>query len=504
MSDELFGPYRLEKLLGRGGMGEVYRAYHTGQERVVALKLLLPALSDDAVFRRRFLRESRLAARLTDPHVIPVHGWGEVDGRLYLDMRFIEGEDLAALLSRCGALPPARAVEIVEQIARALDAAHGIDLIHRDVKPSNVLLVASGATDTFAYLADFGIARLTHSTGTNGLTSEGAPVGTLAYMAPERFMGEPVDPTTDVYSLACVLHECLTGRRPFEADEPIALISAHLHAEPPRPSRNNLGVPAALDRVVAVGMAKDPALRYRSAGALATAARAAVSAQPPPIPEELDSVTATEQGDPPPPWPGPPTASGPPTRRRARWPLPVMAVLVAVGVVAGVLLMNPVAGGPVVVPLPSTSPDPALSAADRALLMALPSGFASAGCVADPARPAEATAGLHCGSGPDGALGSAEFLRFGDAATLDRFVAADAVRRHLPLDTGNCRNGDDVQTTWSKNGQIAGLLVCYAEPDRARSLRWTDRRTLAMGVVTRADGNSAALYDWWTRYDFGG
>src|SRR6478609_2520102 len=167
MSEESFGPYRLRDLLGRGGMGEVYRAYHTGQERMVALKLLLPSLAEDDVYRTRFLRESRLAARLTDPYVIPVHNWGEVDGRLYIDMRFIDGEDVAARLARLGVLPPDRAVDVVTQVAGALDAAHAVALVHRDVKPSNILLADSGASGSdFAYLADFGIARLTYSAGT--------------------------------------------------------------------------------------------------------------------------------------------------------------------------------------------------------------------------------------------------------------------------------------------------------------------------------------------------
>lgn len=549
MSDELFGPYRLEELLGRGGMGEVYRAFHTEQERVVALKLLLPALSNDDVFRRRFLRESRLAARLTDPHVIPVHGWGEVDGRLYLDMRFVEGEDLSELLGRCGALPPARAVDIVEQVASALDAAHGMDLVHRDVKPSNVLLAASGGADGFAYLADFGIARLTQSEDTSGITSGGAAIGTLAYMAPERFLGDTLDKSADVYSLACVLYECLTGRRPFEVTEPIAIISAHLYAEPPLPSQLDPRVPPALDDVVAVGLAKEPSQRYASAGALAAAARAALSTRtptsvppsrrtsaprtpaprtpPPQTPHPLlpappaMAAQRYDQPDPARPHPAPPRheaapwspapapapAPAPPSRRRVGRLLPVLAVLVLIGVAAGVLLLIPAARGPVS-PSPSTAATPGptaaptLSEVDRALLTALPPGFRAEDCAASQDLPAGATAALRCVVGPEGVAGSAEFVRFSDVATLDRYMAADAARRNLPLDTGNCRDGANVQTTWSKNGQVAGLLVCYAGPDRARTLQWTDRRALAMGVVTRADGNSAALYDWWTRYDF--
>ena len=536
MSDEVFGPYRLQELLGHGGMGEVYRAFHTEQERIVALKLLLPELSDDEMYRIRFLRESRLAARLTDPHVIPVHNWGEVDGRLYIDMRFIAGEDMGARLARSGAMPPAQAVDVVAQVAGALDAAHAVELVHRDVKPSNVLL--AGARDSgadFAYLADFGIARLTYSEDESADTTGGAPIGTFAYMAPERFQGAPINRSVDVYALACVLFECLTGRRPFDAGEPLAVLSAHMYAPPPRPSDRDPRVPTALDGVVAAGMAKEPGARFRSAGALAVAARDALSrprvAVPPRTPRP-GAVTVTESGPvPPPESPSPPraapqpgpgsppraapqpgpgsppqAASIPPTGRRRVHPLAVLAAVLVVGVVGAAVLTARAQLSPAT-PSPSASaaprPDPPLSAADRALLSALPPGFTAAICGPDPARPSSATAALRCGAGPAGGPDTAEFVRFPDVDTLDRFVAADARQRQLPLDTGSCRNGDSIQTTWSKNGQIAGLLACYPDPAAGRTLRWTDRAAVAMGVITRADGNSAALYDWWTRYDFG-
>ena len=338
-------------------------------------------------------------------------------------------------------------------------------------------------------------------------------VGTVAYMAPERFLGEDVDRAGDVYALACVLHECLAGRRPFPADEPLAVISAHLHAEPPRPSRLDPRVPAALDEVVAVGMAKNPSDRFPSAGALAAAAWAAVSVPARRVAPGQAAVTADAPAAAPPPAaaratpepgaPGPPVKSGPPGRApagRARRPLPLTAALLLVGVGAGLLMLAPPASTPVV-PLPS--PGPVLSDADRALLSALPPGFTAATCGADPDRPSVATAALRCGAGSADGPGSAEFVRFPDVSTLDRFVAEDAQRRHLPFDTGSCRDGAAVQTTWSKNGQVAGLLTCYTDPAQGRTLRWTDRAARAMGVVSRPDGDSAALYDWWTRYDFG-
>lgn len=275
MAEEAFGPYLLQALLGRGGMGEVHRAFDTGHGRVVALKLLPEHLSSDPEFRARFRREAEIAATLRDPHVIPIHRYGEIDGRLFLDMRLVDGEDLGAHLARTGPLPPARAVALVGQVASALDAAHADGLVHRDVKPSNVLL--AGQRRDFAYLVDFGIARPVAGAGAS-LTGSGATVGTLDYMAPERFAGGPVDRRADVYSLACLLYELLTGRRPYPVTEVAALLHAHLHQPPPAPSAVRPEL-APFDPVVARGMAKDPAARFPGAGALADAAGVALAAR---------------------------------------------------------------------------------------------------------------------------------------------------------------------------------------------------------------------------------
>ncbi|ATE56462.1 serine/threonine-protein kinase [Actinosynnema pretiosum] len=270
MSAEVFGPYRVEGLLGRGGMGEVHRAYDTAHDRVVALKRLSAVYHSDAEFRARFRRESQVAARLREPHVIPIHAYGEIDGTLYLDMRLVEGEDLSDVLER-GPVEPERAVRIVRQAASALDAAHADGLVHRDVKPSNILLSAGD----FVYLVDFGIARSAAGDSTH-ITASGEVLGTLDYMAPERFSGTDVGGVVDVYALAGVLFACLTGRRPFTAEGTAAQIWAHMQEEPPRPSEARPGVPAALDAVIARGMAKDPAARYPTASALAEAAAAAL------------------------------------------------------------------------------------------------------------------------------------------------------------------------------------------------------------------------------------
>ena len=264
------GPYHLRRLIGRGGFGEVYEAEDTVKDRVVALKLLKEAYSSDPVFRARLQREARSAGRLQEPHVVPIHDYGEIDGLLYVDMRLIDGTDLYAILKRYGPLSPARAVAIVRQIASALDAAHAAGVTHRDVKPENILVTR----DDFAYLVDFGIANAVTD---EKLTQLGTAVGTFAYMAPERFGNEEVTYRADIYSLACVLHECLTGSRPYRADSVSALVSAHLMSPVPRPSQLRPGIPSAFDEVISRGMAKNPNDRYATAGDLALAAQNALT-----------------------------------------------------------------------------------------------------------------------------------------------------------------------------------------------------------------------------------
>jgi len=265
-----FGPYHLKRLLGRGGMGEVYEAEDTVKDRVVALKLMSATFSQDPVFRKRMQREAHTAGRLQEPHVVPIHDYGEIDGQLYLDMRLIEGTDLDALLKRFGPLEPPRAVAIIRQIASALDAAHAAGVMHRDVKPQNILITR----DDFAYLVDFGIASATTD---ERLTQLGTAVGTWKYMAPERLSNDEVTYRADIYALTCVLHECLTGSPPYRADSASVLVTAHLHEPIPRPSQERPSIPKAFDEVIARGMAKKPEDRYASAGDLALAAHQALS-----------------------------------------------------------------------------------------------------------------------------------------------------------------------------------------------------------------------------------
>jgi serine/threonine kinase PknH len=264
------GHYRLRRLLGRGSMGEVYEAEDTVKDRVVALKLISAEVSSDPVFRERMQREAHTAGRLQEPHVVPIHDYGEIDGQLYIDMPFIEGTDLDTLLKRFGPLTPPRAVAIMRQVAAALDAAHAAGVMHRDVKPANVLITG----DDFAYLVGFGIAAAVTE---QHLTQTAAAVGTWKYMAPERFGTEEVTYRADIYALACVLHECLTGAPPHPADSVSGVITAHLMQPTPRPSVMRPGIPASFDEVISRGMAKVPEDRYATAGDLAAAARNALA-----------------------------------------------------------------------------------------------------------------------------------------------------------------------------------------------------------------------------------
>src|ERR1700712_1022292 len=266
----MFGPYRLLRLLGKGGMGEVYEAEDTVKDRTVALKVLPASVSHDPVFRKRLQREAHNAGKLQEPHVVPIHDYGEIDGILYVDMRMINGSDLRKVLKNYGPMTPARAVAIVRQIASALDAAHESGIMHRDVKPENILLTR----DDFAYLVDFGIANAATD---EKLTELGTAVGTYAYMAPERFTDDEVTYRADIYALACVLYECLAGAQPFSGDSVSVVITAHLMQPIPRPSVERPGIPTAFDDVIARGMAKKPGERFATAGDLATAATDALT-----------------------------------------------------------------------------------------------------------------------------------------------------------------------------------------------------------------------------------
>ena len=293
-----FAGYRVERRLGRGGMGILYLAVEPGLERRVALKLIAPEAADDEVFARRFAEESRIAASIEHPNVVPIYAAGEEAGVPYIAMRYVAGADLARRLAREGRLSPQVTVDLIAQVGNGLDAIHAAGLIHRDVKPANVLLSGDDGGD-HAYITDFGVAR--NVATESGLTQTGRFVGTLDYVAPEQISGRPVDARVDVYALGCLLFKLLTGEVPFPREGEAARLYAHLHDPPPAPSLYVPEVPMALDDVVIRAMSKEPDDRYPSAGDLGRAAQAAVSGAAVGVPERTvaTGAAATRESEPP-------------------------------------------------------------------------------------------------------------------------------------------------------------------------------------------------------------
>jgi serine/threonine-protein kinase len=545
-----FGRYRLRRLIGRGGMGEVYEAEDTTKDRIVALKLLPEAVSHDPVFRKRLQREAHSAGRLQEPHVVPIHDYGEIDGVMFVDMRMIDGTDLRKMLKKFGPMTPARAVAIVRQIASALDAAHESGVMHRDVKPENILITR----DDFAYLVDFGIANAATD---EKLTELGTAVGTYAYMAPERFTNDEVTYRADVYALTCVLHECLTGSQPFPGDSVSVVITAHLMQPIPKPSEQRPGIPKAFDAVIAKGMAKKPEERYASAGDLAAAANAALSARdqdqaatilqrsqdatmpvtpmppmaPPPMfqtppptvpPTPPTFPTAPPSGPPsgpmwstaPPPLPGPPRPGN-----KVPW-IPIVAAAVVFVVVLGALgiwwLVKPgessSSGGTTTATTTSTTepettrtrPSRTTTAAPSQsfgskLMALLPPGYGSEACkeAHPPAPGALATVDCTAPSTPGGPA-NARYSLFADQATLDsHFDAAIGENSTLVQCPGS---GVDSPTTWHYTdtpANVEGRIACGTynnNPD----VTWTKNSDL---LLADAQGpNLDDLHNWWLKY----
>jgi serine/threonine kinase PknH len=476
-----FGRYRLLELLGRGGMGEVWRAFDTATDRLVAVKLLPTHLADDDVYQERFRREAQAAAGINEPHVVPIHDFGEIDGRLYVNMQLIEGHDLDHML-RGSPLEPVRAVHIIDQIALALRAAHRIGLVHRDVKPSNILV----AEDDFAYLIDFGIAR---ATGQTGLTSTGTMLGTYSYMAPERLSGGTADARVDVYALTCVLHECLTGQAPYPGDSLEEQITAHLTVEPPKPSTINLAIPAAFDEVIARGMAKDPDERYQTARELATAASQALAE----VPKVASSRAEPTLVDPPSPAPAVPEPSVAAAARRRLIPIGIIAAVLAATVVGvGIWALRGRGSGP------ATTPSPSLTTADVDLLKVMPAmGYNRSNCThQSPTLGADAV--LACGKNATVGAPSGRFFHFPNVDLLtSAYKSITAV-----FGATNCPDdppGPD--GPWSVNHKEIGRQACYSDKTvqpAAPSTIIANYDPTVLQVFNWTDpGGLAALAYWW-------
>ncbi|WP_380281890.1 serine/threonine-protein kinase [Kitasatospora purpeofusca] len=316
--------YRLEAEIGRGGMAVVYRAKDLRLGRTVAVKLLAPELSRNEVFRQRFIHESQVAAAIDHPHIIPVFEAGEADGILFIAMRFVEGGDLRELITRSGALPLGRAAGLALQIASALDAAHDHDLVHRDVKPGNVLVAAGTDSEhpEHLYLADFGLTK--KSLSLSGLSGVGQIVGTLDYAAPEQISGRPLDGRCDQYGLGCVVFEMLAGAPPFRRESDLALLWAHLNEPPPTLREHRPDLSPAVDAVVARALAKAPEERYESCLRFVAELRAAATARPGATPPDGGPWASAGPPTEVVPVPGGPLSGAPGVPEPPDWALPAV------------------------------------------------------------------------------------------------------------------------------------------------------------------------------------
>jgi serine/threonine protein kinase len=316
---EQLAGYQIEEQIGRGGMAVVYRALDLRLGRAVALKVLAPHLGEDEAFRQRFIRESRAAAGVDHPHIVPVFEAGEADGVLFIAMRYVEHGDVRSLLDAEGRLDPSRACEITAQVAAALDTAHAYGLVHRDVKPGNILLGRASNNADHVYLSDFGLSK--HSLAPSTLTSTGQFLGTLDYVSPEQIQGHPVDGRADEYALACTVVEMLTGSPPFRHDDSMAIMWAQLESDPPRLTQRRPDLPPAVDDVIAAAMAKKPAGRYRTCQDFAVALKVACTgpARPRSVPARLPDAQSAQA-----PYASPETAL--PQNGRSQQPLPQPAV----------------------------------------------------------------------------------------------------------------------------------------------------------------------------------
>jgi serine/threonine protein kinase len=493
------GNYRIDGVLGRGGMGVVYLAEQRDLGRKVALKLLAAAFVDDEAFRARFLRESRMAAAIDHPNIVPIYEAGQVEGAYFLAMRYVDGVDLASRI-RSGPLTPVETTRLLGQVASALDAAHAAGLVHRDVKPANLLIASGQGLDRadHVYLTDFGLTKQRGSE--TGLTRTGSFLGTLEYIAPEQIEGKPIDGRADQYALAAIAVECLTGAAPFPHDTDVAILNAHLRAAPPLLSARRPELPTAVDRVIARGLAKRPEDRYPDCRTFVEDLAANLG------------VTSTH------------TQPAAPSRRRSA--LLIGAVIAVVVVIAaGATLLgaaNPVgpsagpSGAAVASGTPvATSPlAPDLSAsigpfptdAEVTLRKALPSSLAKA-CVRGPydlltgfgaARPlASLTCPQTIASGANLVV-IRQFKYLGLSAGNSGFTIGSFIsdlEGGLRLKPGDCATTSRAGGRWQLAGVDAGAMACYTDPQNGDAILWWGYDADAVLVqATNQRGDSAALY----------
>ena len=492
--------YRIERQLGRGSMGVVYLAEDLQLHRKVALKILAATLADDELFRKRFERESHSVANLDHPHIVPVYAAGEAAGLLYIAMRYVSGSDLRTSLELNGPLNLQQATSIVESVADALDAAHAQGMIHRDVKPANILIDDRNNQQHY-YLSDFGITKLISAGRT--LTSAGQIIGTIDYIAPEQIQGKPVDGRADLYALGCVLYECLTGVVPYPREETSALMWAHMHDATPSVTALRPDLPPQIDAVVAKAIAKQPEDRYSTCRELAMAlrvleanpARSEVSAlpalspvspaPPPPVPSG-----STASYHPPTPPPVRPVADSSPSRNRKRWWLAagVAALILAAGSTVGVMKY-----------FSSHYPN----TAEQALLGLVPQAL-SKNCGRN-ARAEQDTAhvaaSLTCTS--DGAAANqVTFTAFTSAGALGQGYQSAMAASGVPQGSGGqCQDAERAETAYtSPANETSGRVVCYQQ--RGSSfIAWTDQRDHVLARADRVDPDYMKLRDWWAGFE---
>ena len=480
--------FRIERQIGHGGMSAVYLAEDLGplQRKRVAIKVLAPGLATDEHFRTRFVRESQIVANLEHPNVIPVYDAGTAGSLLYLVMRYVEGPDLRALLRQEGPLAPGRVASLISQVAGALDAAHRQGLVHRDVKPANVMVDRPGLPDEHCYLCDFGITKQAQSAET--LTGTGQFVGTLDYIAPEQIEGRPLDPRTDVYALGCVVYQCLTGSVPYPLETDMAKMLAHVREPTPSVRDVRSDVPPAVDDVIAKAMAKDPAERFASCGELAAALRAATSgsvasgtAPSAALSETRDAlrVPALEEQD--------PRSSG--AARRARLPVPVPVLAAGAGAVALIIVLVLVLGGGSGFP----------NRKENALLAGVPVGERGS-CRRAPGPPAGATAFIRCKA--KGGASTYTLAAYRTRAATDGAFTTSVKASPVPegQHTGDCAEFSEEVHPFSNTKGQKGQILCYRRGTAESVIVWTDPVSPVLGRVTRPDDKDAVQYEWWVAF----